>query len=123
MDMISNFSSAYCFISFILGAMFMLTMLCIAAMGKVQEPMNKVHFYVARDIDGILFLYMGKPIRATSEFLPSYYGRLINSARHFSKYGLNGRDFDNLKWEDETLEVFSTLKDGIGLFFKIKVCN
>ena len=111
MEILSNFSSAYCFISFIIGALFMLTMLCIAAMGKVQEPINKVHFYVARDMDGILFLYMGKPIRATSEFLSSDYGRLINSSRHFSKYGLNEDDYAYLKWEDEPLEVFITLKD------------
>ena len=111
METLSNFSSAYCFISFILGALFMLTMLCIAAMGKVQEPINKVHFYVARDMDGILFLYMGKPIRATSEFLPSDYGRLINSARHFSKYGLNEGDYADLKWEDEPVEVFINMED------------
>ena len=111
MEILSNFSSAYCFISFILGALFMLTMLCIAAMGKVQEQCNNVHFYVARDSYGILFLYMGKPIRATSEFLSSDYGRLINSSRHFSKYGLNEDDYAYLKWEDEPLEVFITLKD------------
>ena len=63
MEILSNFSSAYGFISFILGALFMLTMLCISAMGKVQEQCNNVHFYVARDKDGKLFLYMGKPIR------------------------------------------------------------
>ena len=111
MEILSNFSSAYCFISFLLGALFMLTMLCIAAMGKVQEQCNNVHFYVARDSYGILFLYMGKPIRATSEFLSSDYGRLINSSRHFSKYGLNEDDYAYLKWEDEPLEVFITLKD------------
>ena len=111
MEILSSFSSAYCFISFILGALFMLTMLCIAAMGKVQEQCNNVHFYVARDSYGILFLYMGKPIRATSEFLSSDYGRLINSSRHFSKYGLNEDDYAYLKWEDEPLEVFITLKD------------
>ena len=111
MEILSNFSSAYCFISFILGALFMLTMLCIAAMGKVQEQCNNVHFYVARDSYGILFLYMGKPIRATSEFLSSDYGRLINSSRHFSKYGLNEDDYAYLKWEDEPLEVFITIKD------------
>ena len=110
MEILSNFSSAYCFISFILGALFMLTMLCIAAMGKVQEQCNNVHFYVARDSYGILFLYMGEPIRATSEFLSSDYGRLINSSRHFSKYGLNEDDYAYLKWEDEPLEVFITLK-------------
>lgn len=111
MEILSNFSSPYCFISFILGALFMLTMLCIAAIGKVQEPKNKVHFYVARDMDGILFLYMGKPIRATSEFLPSDYGRLINSARHFSKYGLNDGDYAYLKWEDEPVEVFINMEN------------
>lgn len=111
MEILNNFSSAYCFISFILGALFMLSMLCIAAMGKVQEPINKVHFYVARDMDGILFLYMGKPIRATSEFLPSDYGSLINSARHFSNYGLNEGDYAYLKWEDEPVEVFLNLED------------
>ena len=111
MEILSNFSSAYCFISFIIGALFMLTMLCIAAMGKAQEQCNNVHFYVARDSYGILFLYMGKPIRATSEFLSSDYGRLINSSRHFSKYGLNEDDYAYLKWEDEPLEVFITLKD------------
>ena len=111
MDILSNFSSAYCFISFIIGALFMLTMLCIAAMGKVQEPINKVHFYVARDMDGILFLYMGKPIRSTSEFLSSDYSRLINSSRHFSKYGLNENDYAYLKWEDEPVEVFINMED------------
>ena len=111
MEILSNFSSAYCFISFILGALFMLTILSIAAMGKVQEPINKVHFYVARDMDGILFLYMGKPIRSTSEFLSSDYGRLINSSRHFSKYGLNENDYAYLKWEDEPVEVFINMED------------
>lgn len=89
----------------------MLTMLCIAAMGKVQEPISKVHFYVARDSYGILFLYMGKPIRGTNEFLPSHYGRIINKARHFSKYGLNEKDYANLKWEDEPVEVFINMED------------
>ena len=111
MEILSNFSSAYCFISFILGALFMLTMLCIAAMGKVQEPMNNVHFYVARDKDGGIYLYMGKPARESNEFLPCRYGKFINTSRHFSKYGLNEDDYAYLKWEDEPLEVFITLKD------------
>ena len=89
----------------------MLTMLCIAAMGKVQEPMNNVHFYVARDSYGTLFLYMGKPIRATREFLSRDYCRLINSSRHFSKYGLNEDDYAYLKWEDEPVEVFLNMDD------------
>ena len=50
MEIISNFNSIYCFITFIFGALFMLSMLSIAAMGKTKEP--KVHFYIKRGIDG-----------------------------------------------------------------------
>ena len=114
MEILSNFGSAYCFISFILGALFMLTMFSIAAMGKVQEQCNNVHYYVARDKDGRVFLYMGKPIRRLgifSSFYSSRFGCYICSEEYFSQYGLNARDFDNLKWEDDPLEVFITLKD------------
>ena len=111
MDILSNFSSAYCFISFILGALFMLSMLCIAAMGKVQEPMNNVHFYVARDKDGDLYLYMGKPLRESSEFIPCHYGKFIKASRHFSKYGLNEDDYAYVQWEDDPVEVFITIND------------
>lgn len=111
MEILSNFSLAYCFISFILGVLFMLTMLCIAAMGKDDEPMNKVHFYVARDKGGELYLYMGKPVRVSNEFLASHRGRAIRAENCFSKFGLNVRDFDNLKWEDEPVEVFINMED------------
>lgn len=92
--------------------MFMLVTLCIAAMGKMNEPTNKVHFYVARDMDGELYLYMGKPIRDGTQFcrdpdkgvsiLPSY---------SYEFYGLNEKDYANLKWEDEPVEVFLKLNN------------
>ena len=47
MEILNNFSSFYCFIAFVIGAVFMLAILSIAAMGKVKEPRNKVHFYVS----------------------------------------------------------------------------
>ena len=111
MEILSNFSSSYCFISFILGALFMLTMLCIAAMGKVQEPINKVHFYVARDMDGKLFLYIGKPVRKSDEFLPGNDGKLVVPSRKFPQCGLNKNDYAYLKWEDEPVEVFINMED------------
>ena len=111
MEILSNFSSAYCFISFILGALFMLTMLCIAAMGKVQEPINKVHFYVARDMDGKLFLYIGKPVRKSDEFLPGNDVKLVAPSRKFSQCGLNKNDYADLKWEDEPVEVFINMEN------------
>ena len=63
METLNNFASIYCFIAFIFGAVFMLAMLSITAMGKVKEPRNKVHFYVTREKNGTLWLYMGKPIK------------------------------------------------------------
>ena len=84
---------------------------CIAAMGKVQEPINKVHFYVARDRSGELFLYLKKPVRAPNTFI-SYSGDIfIEVTKNFSMYGLNPDDFKNLKWGDEPVEVFLNLED------------
>ena len=73
---------------------------------------NDVHYYVARDKGGILWLFMGKPIRRT-EFFSCPYGKLITNADadEFSNYGLNVRDFDNLEWDDEPVEVFINLED------------
>lgn len=75
------------------------------------EPMNKVHFYVARDMDGTLYLYIGKPVRTIDEFLACNYGKAIISSKYFSKYGLDENDYDNLKWEDEPVEVFINMED------------
>ena len=72
---------------------------------------NKVHFYVARDEDEDLWLYMGKPVRTTDEFLVCNYGKAIVLSKYFSKYGLNENDYDNLTWEDEPVEVFLNMED------------
>lgn len=76
-----------------------------------SKPINRVHFYVARDMDEMLYLYIGKPVRATDEFLACNYGKAIISSKHFSKYSLNENDYDNLKWEDEPVEVSINMKD------------
>ena len=51
METLSNFASIYCYISFVMGAVLMLVALAIAAMGKDDEPRNKVRFFVTRDND------------------------------------------------------------------------
>ena len=113
MYILSNFCSAYCFISFVLGALFMLTMLSIAAMGKIQEPMSNVHFYVARENDGALRIYIGKPIRCEGIFVSCREkgGRCLGRGSDLRKYGINENDYKDLKWEDEPVEVFITLND------------
>lgn len=75
------------------------------------KPKNKVHFYVARDEDKDLWLYIGKPVRTIDEFLACNYGTAIVLSKYFSKYGLNENDYDNLTWEDEPVEVFLNMKD------------
>ena len=110
MEILNNFGSIYCFITFILGAMFMFTILCIAAMCKTQEPKNNVHFYVARDMSGSLWLYMGKPIRLENFFARGR-GEILLSSDSFPKFGLNVHDYANLRWEDEPVEVFLNMED------------
>ena len=112
MEILSNFISIYCLITFIVGAGFMLAMYSIAAMGKDKEPRNNVHFYVARDEDGVLWLYMGKPVRGYNVFKADISnGATVLTSHGFKYYGLNENDYANLKWEDEPVEVFLTLED------------
>ena len=75
------------------------------------EPRNKVHFYVTREKNGTLWLYMGKPIKKEHFYVICNYGIIIASLDRFSGYGLDKNDYANLKWEDEPVEVFLNLED------------
>ena len=75
------------------------------------EPRNKVHFYVTREKNGTLWLYMGKPIKKENFYVICNYGIIIASVDRFSGYGLDKNDYANLKWEDEPVEVFLNLED------------
>ena len=111
MEILNNFSMIYCFISFVIGAFFMLAMMSIVAIGKYKEPSNNVHFYVARDKNGEIFLYMGKPFRGIHRFHHYQNGCIITSDDDFSNFGLNKYDYADLKWEDEPVEVFVNTED------------
>ena len=91
----------------------MLVALSIAAMGKDDETRNKVHFYVARDKNGMLWLYLGKPERRQGAFVNSYStcGSFVISEYNFKNFGLNENDYKDLKWKDEPLEVFINMDD------------
>lgn len=71
---------------------------------------NNVHFYVARDEDNILWLYLGNPTRSKQVFTDPSPCRIIRSEKYFSDYGLDVNDYVNLKFEDEPVEVFLNLK-------------
>ena len=97
-------------IAFIFGALLMFLVFCIVAPIKDKKPKNNVHFYVARDKNGELFLYMGKPIRCNTYFI-SIHSVFMFPCYTFHYFGLNENDFDNLKWEDEPVEVFLNMED------------
>ena len=78
---------------------------------KFSKKRNRVHFYVARDDKGRLWLYISKPIRAALGFIPNINGRLLALEGEFSKYGLDANDYDNLKWEDGPVEVFLNMEN------------
>ena len=73
-----------------------------------NKPRNRVHFYVARDKNGDLWLYLGKPLRGDTVFYTSY--KVVCLADDLSRFGLKYEDFDSLKWEDEPVEVFLNLE-------------
>ena len=77
------------------------------------KPKNNIHFYVARDKDGKLWLYLGKPERRHCSFLNSNgaVGSFMANEYHFIDFGLTPDDFKDLEWEDEPVEVFLNLED------------
>ena len=100
METLSNFASIYCYIAFVIGAVLMLVALAIAAMGKDDEPRNKVRFLVERVISDNYFLY----INGKDKQYP------LVSERLFKDFGLNPEDFADMK-EGEIREVFLNLED------------
>ena len=75
-----------------------------------KKSINRVHFYVARDKNDGLFLYIGKPIRCNTYFI-SIHSVFMFPCNTFHYFGLNENNFDNLRWEDEPLEVFVNMED------------
>lgn len=76
------------------------------------KPKNKVHFYVARDMDGEIYLYLCKPFRCDIEFRGDIReGVIVLTHYNFKSFGLNKSDYDSLKWEDEPVEVFLNMED------------
>ena len=113
MNILSNFSSIHCFITFIMGAMFMLIAVCVVAMGKVEEPTNKVRFYVTKDFLGgnTLHLWLGKPIKYEEKWAATLKSaQCIGSELCLFRFNLNPDDFADMK-EGEIREVYLDLED------------
>ena len=102
METLSNFSSIYCFITFIMGAVFMFIAVCVVAMGNVKEPRNKVRFFVKAVRDDMYWLYI-KDKKGNISF--------IGLDEDFNNlWGLNPDDFTDMK-KGEVREVLLNLED------------
>lgn len=115
METLSNFASIYCFITFIMGAVFMFIAVCVVAMGKVKEPRNKVRFYVTCESNYrgeiIRTLWLGKPYYTKDKrFASGIWSRILAVNNSFVGYNLNYSDFADMK-EGEIREVFINLED------------
>ena len=89
---------------------FAVILMCCVAL-KNKKPKNKVHFYIARDKCGDLWLYIGKPFRDNIVFYSDSKRRVFCLTYNIEHYGLKYEDYDYLKWEDEPVEVFLNLED------------
>ena len=89
-----------------------------------EKPKNNVHFYIARDKDGDLNLFLNKPSRSYNlnkwkqynfyklgENKHKWIATRIVEDDYFKDLGLNPTDFKNLKFEDEPVEVFLNLEN------------
>lgn len=84
---------------------------CICHTPKSEKPVNRVHFYVARDKNGSLWLYIGKPFRDDIIFRSNADKKVFCLSYNIEEYGLKYEDYDYLKWEDEPVEVFLNLEN------------
>ena len=115
MKILSNVISIYCYISFVIGAVLMLVALAIAAMGKDDEPRNKVRFFVTCEVNYrgeiIRTLWLGKPYYTKDKrFASDIRSRILAVNGSFVGYNLNYSDFEDMK-NGEIREVFINLED------------
>ena len=104
METLNNFASIPCFITFVFGAMFMLGIIIIAAMGKEGEPRNKVRFYVTTDAtrhQAWIKLWMGKPVWDNKYHIwtrPNNYVLFLDDCLSFQEFfNIKPTDFNDMK--------------------------
>ena len=76
-----------------------------------SKKRNRVHFYVARDKDCSLWIYIGKPTRGSRMFYQNDRCRILGKLTYLYMLGLDENDYANLKWEDGPVEVFLNIED------------
>ena len=113
MEILNNFNSIYCYIAFIIGAVFVWVIFIIdtiIAIVKDRKSRNNVHFYVTK-FGKSLVIWFGKPQYKGYGFKSNEITvKIIAFKSRFEYFGLNPNDFNDIK-EDEIREVFINLED------------
>lgn len=113
MEILNNFNSIYCYIAFIIGAVFVWVIVIIdtiIAIVKDRKSRNNVHFYVTK-FGNSLALWFGKPQYKSYGFESNEITvKIMEYKSRFKYFGLNPDDFNDIK-EDEIREVFINLED------------
>lgn len=78
---------------------------------KFSKKRNRVKFYVARDKNCSLWIYIGKPTMGSRMFYQNDRCGIVGKLTDLYMLGLDEDDYDNLKWEDEPVEVFVNMED------------
>lgn len=78
---------------------------------KLESKVNKVHFYVTRDKNSSLNLWLNKPVRHKDIWGTGGLSHFIVTQQYFGNFGLNPSDYNNLNWEDEPVEIFLNMED------------
>ena len=101
-----------CIAILVLYGVVMLLMCYISIFPKEKKPLNNVRFYVTRDKEGLLTLFLSKPVKTLTGFTYSTRnGSVVATSSVFNCFGLNVEDFNDLRFEDEPVEVFLNLED------------
>lgn len=113
MEILNNFNSIYCYIAFIIGAVFVWVIFIIdtiIAIIKDRKSRNNVHFYVTK-FANTLALWFGKPQYNSCGFESNEITvKVLAYKSRFKDFGLNPDDFTDMK-EGEIREVFINLED------------
>ena len=93
----------------------MLVALAIAAMGKDDEPRNKVHFYVTCELNCrseiIHILWIGKPYYTKDKgFASDAWSSVLAVNNSFVFYNLNYSDFEDMK-NGDIKEVYLNMEE------------
>ena len=73
---------------------------------KLIRKINKIHFYVTRDKNGVLCLWLNKPYRGLEMWVNVDNSHVLAINDDFKLFNFNVENYNNLTFEDDPLEVY-----------------